>query len=387
MPQIYLNNAATSWPKPASVLRAVTESLELPVFGSGRTSGTEGKDYSSLARESVASLIHSDKEQIVFTQNATDSLNILINGFLKLNKGAHVITTALDHNSVLRPLFEHRKAGDITLDVAGFEDGKVNPDTIFSLIRPDTKLVVMSNASNVIGSLQDVRAVSEILSDKGIFFVVDGAQTAGHIPLDVDEIGCDAFVFTGHKALLGIAGVGGFYLKDGERGAQKIAPTRFGGTGSYSNELYQPSTLPDKFECGTQNVTGLAALHAGIEYIKSRGIHSIHQQGVRQSREIVCSLKSFENIRVHYETPDVPVISFEIEGLPSDDVGFILSRAYNIITRTGLHCAPLAHQKLDDGRGSVRLSLSCFTTDDECKVATTAIGEIAENAASGFHST
>ena len=382
MPPIYLNNAATSWPKPQSVKDVLAKSLELPVFGSGRTTGTQGIDYVSLAREKAAGLFHADAEQIVFSQNATDSLNTLINGFLLKNKGCRAVTTALDHNSVLRPLFENQRAGNVALDIADFSSGKVSPDVISELIRKDTKLVVMSHASNVLGSVQDVEAVSEILHDKGIFFIVDGAQTAGHINVDVEKIGCDAFVFTGHKALLGVAGTGGFYLKD----ADSIAPSRFGGTGTRSSELYQPNEMPEKFECGTQNVTGLAALAEGISYIESLGISEIHARAKQQSGYLVSRFREAENIRVHYETPEVPVISFNIEGLSCEDVGFILSRKYGIVTRTGLHCAPLVHEKIDGGAGSVRISLSCFTTDEECKTAADAILEIAKNAASRLNS-
>ena len=382
MPPIYLNNAATSWPKPQSVKDVLAKSLELPVFGSGRTTGTQGIDYVSLAREKAAGLFHADAEQIVFSQNATDSLNTLINGFLLKNKGCRAVTTALDHNSVLRPLFENQRAGNVALDIADFSSGKVSPDVISDLIRKDTKLVVMSHASNVLGSVQDVEAVSEILHDKGIFFIVDGAQTAGHINVDVEKIGCDAFVFTGHKALLGVAGTGGFYLKD----ADSIAPSRFGGTGTRSSELYQPNEMPEKFECGTQNVTGLAALAEGISYVESLGISEIHARAKQQSGYLVSRFREAENIRVHYETPEVPVISFNIEGLSCEDVGFILSRKYGIVTRTGLHCAPLVHEKIDGGAGSVRISLSCFTTDEECKTAADAILEIAKNAASRLNS-
>ena len=382
MPPIYLNNAATSWPKPQSVKDVLAKSLELPVFGSGRTTGTQGIDYVSLAREKAAGLFHADAEQIVFSQNATDSLNTLINGFLLKNKGCRAVATALDHNSVLRPLFENQRAGNVALDIADFSSGKVSPDVISELIRKDTKLVVMSHASNVLGSVQDVEAVSEILHDKGIFFIVDGAQTAGHINVDVEKIGCDAFVFTGHKALLGVAGTGGFYLKD----ADSIAPSRFGGTGTRSSELYQPNEMPEKFECGTQNVTGLAALAEGISYVESLGISEIHARAKRQSEYLISRFREAENIRVHYETPEVPVISFNIEGLSCEDVGFILSRKYGIVTRTGLHCAPLVHEKIDGGAGSVRISLSCFTTDVECKTAADAILEIAKNAASRLNS-
>jgi len=383
-PLIYMNNAASSWPKPQSVLDAVQESLKLPVFGSGRTTGSQGIDYVSLAREKVASFFHLDNpESIIFTYNATDSLNRIISGFVKKNIGCHVVATKLDHNSVLRSLHEYAAEGTITLSLADFDkDGQVSFHEIEKCLKPETKMVVMSHASNVIGSVQAVKEIGTKLAKEGIFFVVDGAQTAGHIPINLKNMGCGAFVFTGHKGLLGIPGVGGFYLSNPE----VVAPTFFGGTGSQSRELLQPRQMPERFEAGTHNHVGLASLAAGIDYIEDIGISAIQKKSEYQIAYLVHEMEKESNIVIQNKSPGVPVLSFNISHLSNDDVGFILARKYGIITRTGLHCAPLVHESLDNSEGSVRISLSCMTTDEECQLTAKAIRGVASSAAARIHS-
>ena len=383
-PIIYLNNAATTWPKPPEVLEAVKQSLALPVFGSGRTTGSQGEDYITLAREALASLLGAElPEHVVFTQNATDSLNILIQGFLAASgDGCHVLTTALDHNSVLRPLHELERQGRIRLTVLPFEDGVVRPDAVEAAITPETRLMVTAHGSNVLGSVQDVSGIGEVLHDRDIFFIVDGAQTAGHIPVDLKGLPADAYVFTGHKGLFGIPGTGGFYLRDPE----SVAPVRYGGTGTDSFSLYQPREMPERFETGTHNYPGLAALAAGANYVASIGVNAIAEKAERQTAFLVRELKEEPNVTVYNESPALPIVSFNIDGVENDDVGFILARAYGIVARTGLHCAPLVHRAIDGGRGSVRLSLSWFTTDEECRIAARAVKEIARDANSSVGS-
>lgn len=383
-PLLYLNNAATSWPKPPGVREAIAEALALPPFGSGRTTGTQGQDYVLLARERVAGFLGvSDPNHIVFTHNATDSLNILIAGFLAGQPdGIHVLTTALDHNSVLRPLHEYARAGRIRLDVLPFTDARVTPASVAAALRPDTRLMVMTHGSNVLGSLQDIRAIGKILHDHGVFFLVDGAQTAGHVPIDLANLPVDAFVFTGHKGLFGIPGTGGFYLRDPDR----VEPVRFGGTGTNSVSLYQPREMPDRFETGTENYPGLAALAAGISFLEREGIAAVAAKAERQTQAIIAGLSLEENIIVYNTRPDLPVIALNIRGLANDTAGFILARAYNIIVRTGLHCAPLVHREIDGGEGCIRLSLSYCTTDAECGAVVRALREVAGSAHSSFDS-
>lgn len=210
---IYLNNAATSWPKPPGVRAALGDSLARPVFGSGRTAGSQGDDFVTQAREALTRFFNAGPEENwICTHNATDSLNMLIHGFLAggVEGGpCHVITTALDHNSVLRPLYEQEKQGRISLTVVPFENAIVSPDAVLNAIRLDTRLMVMSHGSNVLGSVQDIQAIGEILHEHGVYFIVDGAQTAGHIPVDLGKLPVDAYVFTGHKGLFGVPGTGG----------------------------------------------------------------------------------------------------------------------------------------------------------------------------------
>ncbi len=377
-PLIYLNNAATSWPKPPGVLAAIEKSLSLPVFGSGRTTGTQGEDYITQAREGLSAFLGGDPpEHLVFTHNATDSLNILISGFLAgIKEECHVLTTALDHNSVLRPLCEYEQQHFIKLGIIPFEGCFVRPELIEAAIRPDTRLMVMTHGSNVLGSVQDIRTIGDILHDHGIYFIVDGAQIAGHIPVSLRDLPVDAFVFTGHKGLLGVPGTGGFYLRDPEA----IVPVRFGGTGTDSFSLLHPREMPERFEIGTHNYPGLAALAAGVRFIKEKGIASIMEKAEKQTAFLIRELKREENITIYNEHPDLPIVAFNIRGLENDDVGFMLARAYNIIARTGLHCAPLVHRAIDGGEGCVRLSTSWFTTDEECRIAADAIRRIAGNA-------
>jgi cysteine desulfurase/selenocysteine lyase len=377
-PIIYLNNAATTWPKPPEVPEAVSRSLALPIFGSGRTTGSQGDDYITLAREALCSLFAADPpDHVVFTQNATDSLNILIQGFLAGKEaGCRVLATALDHNSVLRPLHELERQHRIQLTVLPFEKGSVHPDSVEAAITPDTRLMITAHGSNVLGSVQDISRIGEILHDHGVYFIVDGAQTAGHIPISLRELPVDAYVFTGHKGLFGIPGIGGFYLRDPEA----IAPVRYGGTGTDSFSLLHPREMPERFEAGTHNYPGLAALAAGVNYIMSVGVDTIAAKAERQAAFLVEELRKEPNITVYSDRPSLPIVSFNIQGMENDDVGFVLARAYGIIARTGLHCAPLVHKAIDRGKGCVRLSLSWFTTDEECRVATKAVREIAKNA-------
>ena len=241
-----MNNAATTWPKPREVLEAVSQSLARPVFGSGRTPGSQGEDNVTLAREAVSSLLAAEPpEHVVFTMNATDSLNILIQGFLAgKGSGSHVLATELEHNSVLRPLAELERQQRIRLTVLPVDNGSVNPDLVESAITPDTRLMVTTHGSNVLGSLQDIYRIGEILHDHGVYFIVDGAQTAGHVPIDLKTLPVDAYVFTGHKGLFGIAGSGGFYLRDPD----SIAPVRYGGTGTD----FSRSTSPARCRSGSR---------------------------------------------------------------------------------------------------------------------------------------
>jgi cysteine desulfurase family protein len=383
-PVIYLNNAVTTWPKPTEVLEEVAACLRLPVNESGRTTGIGSRDYPSAAREALAAFFRTGPpEHIIFTQNATDSLNLLIHGFAKkTGMPFHAITTELEHNSVLRPLTALEDEGAITLSVVPFTNNIVGLAAIKKAICPETRLVVMTHGSNVLGSVQDIRPIAEYLHANDIFFIVDGAQTAGHIPVDLSDTPVGAFVFTGHKALYGIPGIGGFFISEPDA----IAITRQGGTGTDSQELTHPFDMPMRFEAGTHNYPGIASLFAGIRFITSTGLEAIGKKNTELTRWFIRELKDIRGITVYNENPDLPVVSFDIAGIDNHEAGFILARAYNIIMRTGLHCAPLVHERIDGGNGCIRASFSYFNTRDECRKAAEAIREVAESADSQIHS-
>jgi len=375
---IYLNNAATSWPKPPEVIAEVTKSLHNPYFEQGRTTAMGAIDYPAAARETLAGFFHAEKpDHIIFTQNATDSLNLLIHGFTRNTTAPfHTITTELEHNSVLRPLHALEMDGALTLTTVPFINNQVRLAAIKEAIRADTRLVVMTHGSNVLGSMQDIKPVAEYLRANDIFFIVDGSQTAGHMPIDLTGIPVDAFVFTGHKALFGIPGIGGFYLTD----PTAVAITKQGGTGSDSSSLCHPLEMPTRFESGTHNYPGLASLYAGVRFIEGVGLAAIERKGRELTTSFIQALKKTDLITIYNESPDLPIVSFSINGMDNYEVGFILARAYNIIMRTGFHCAPLVHRRIDEGKGCIRASFSWFTTMEECRVATDAIREVAESA-------
>jgi cysteine desulfurase family protein len=381
---IYLNNAATTWPKPPEVLEEVAHCLRQPLHEPGRTTGNGSVDYPSAARETLAAFFHAGPpEDYIFTQNATDALNLLIHGLVKkTGVPFHAITTELDHNSVLRPLTTLEQEGAISLSVAPFTDNTISLTAIKKAICPETRLVVMTHGSNVLGSVQDIKPIAEYLNANDIFFIVDGAQTAGHLPIDLSAMPVDAFVFTGHKALFGIPGIGGFFIRDPDA----IAVTRQGGTGTDSRVLTHPSDMPMRFESGTPNYPGIASLCAGIRFISSTGLETIGKKNNDLTRLFIRELENKPGITIYNNAPDLPVVSFNISGFDNHDAGFILARAYNMITRTGLHCAPLVHERIDGGKGCIRASLSWFTTHDEVITAATAIREVAESADSQVRS-
>jgi len=236
--------------------------------------------------------------------------------------------------------------------------------------------VVMTHGSNVLGSVQDIAAIGRYLEENDIFFVVDGAQTAGHVPVDLSRTPVDAYVFTGHKGLFGLPGIGGFTICSPDR----VVPVRQGGTGTESRSLVHPGEMPERFEAGTPNYPGMASLIAGVRFLESTGLENVERKGKELTGQIIRSLRKEPNITLYNETPDLPIVAFNIEGLDCDTVGYILGRGYHLIVRTGLHCAPLVHQAIDGGRGCVRLSLSWFTTREECETAADAICGVARSA-------
>jgi len=375
---IYLNNAATSWPKPPGVIAAVDEALRLPFSEAGRSAGGLSSDCVADARGTVARYLHApDPNHVIFCANATDALNMLIQGFAKMEgKPFHVITTETDHNSVIRPLRTLEAEGRCRVTVAPCTGSHVEPAAVAEAIRPDTRLAVISHGSNVLGSVQDIAAIGRLLQERGIFFVADGAQTAGLVPLDLGSLPLDAFVFTGHKYLFGFPGTGGFYLRDPAR----IAPTRQGGTGTDSKNPFQPENMPERFEAGTHNYPGLVSLAAGIAFLEQTGADAVTRCVRRQTAIFLEEFLATDAITVYNPAPELPVISFNIRNLGNDDAGFVLRKMYGIVTRTGLHCAPLIHEQIDGGSGCIRISPSVLTPLEDCRRAAECIREVADRA-------
>ncbi len=375
---IYCNNAATTWPKPPSVLEEVARCLRLPVHEAGRTTGTGSADYPGETREALAAFFHAGPpEHFVFTRNATDALNLLIHGFVKKNSAPfHAVTTELEHNSVLRPLTSLAQEGRISLSIVPFRQARVDLAAIREAIRPETRLVVMSHGSNVLGSLQDIRPIAEYLYDNDIFCIIDGAQVAGHLPVDLSDIPAGAYAFTGHKALYGITGTGGFFIRD----PAAVAITRQGGTGTDSRMLAHPAGMPERFEAGTPNYPGIASLLAGVRFITDTGLDGIGRREQDLTDLFIRELKRIPGVILYNDTPDLPVVPFNITGIDNHEAGFILARAYSIIMRTGLHCAPLVHERIDGGQGCIRASFSYFNTPEEIERVAAAVREVAASA-------
>lgn len=365
---IYLNNAATSFPKPPEVAKAVSDYLGSEPFNCLRSgySGQE-KDIIFSCREKLAGLFNaSDPNNIIFTSGATEALNLAMFG-LGL-RGGHVITTAMEHNSVLRPLNKLKEDGLIELTVTKCDKaGKVDPNEVAGSVNERTKAVIINQASNVIGAVQDIRAISEGIKkkNKDIALVVDAAQSAGCIPIDVSEENIDILVFTGHKALYGVPGTGGLYLNE----RILLSPLKYGGTGSESEVILQPEAIPLKYEAGTPNIPGIVALEAGVDFIIKTGLDVIKERKARMTSMIMQGLSGYPEISVYGPTDvsdKVPVVSFNISGIPTEDAGRILEDTFGIVTRTGLHCAPLIHKELGTyPHGAVRVSPSYFTTENE----------------------
>jgi cysteine desulfurase / selenocysteine lyase len=399
---IYLDNAATSFPKPPDVSRAMTYFMEEVGANPGRSGhplSVEASHIVQNTRQSLAELFHiQDPMRIVFTLNVTESLNMVFSGFLKT--GDHVITTAMEHNSVMRPLKHLEREGVIGLSVAPCDrKGFLDLDELRKLVRKNTALMVMNHASNVCGTIQDIRAVKNAVGE--IPLLVDAAQTAGCYPIDVESEGIDFLAFTGHKALLGPQGTGGLYIREGLR----VIPLKRGGTGSISEKMEQPDFLPDALESGTQNNVGIAGLGAGVDFILREGMVKIREHDKALTAALLTALYDVPGLTVYgpllaeHQTSTVS-ITFETilptgtenvfsgcgsinlgwleEGLSPREAGDLLTKEYDILVRTGLHCAPLAHQTLGTyPEGSIRLSMGYFNTLEEMEIAAKAIRQIA----------
>ena len=379
---IYLDNAATSWPKPESVYQAVNEFLRTKAGNPGRSSHSMAMAASGIVDETrllVARLINaSDKDRVIFTFNCTDSLNIGLKGLLR--PGNHVITSCIEHNSVVRPLKKLEQQGLKVVRLSPHsEDGFVSPRDVEKAITKKTRLVVMTHASNVTGVVQPIDEYGTIVRRHGLIFMVDAAQTVGKYPLDVQANHIDLLAFSGHKGLFGPPGTGVLYI--GER--VDLDSLREGGTGSHSEREEQPTDLPDKFESGTVNCVGIAGLGAGLKFILKEGMDKIlkHEQSLtNQLFEGLSHVPRITVYKVKDRSRQAPVVSFNLEGHTPGEVGAILDQAFDIKVRTGLHCAPVTHRTLGTfPLGTIRLSPGYFNTAEEIDFTLEAIAKIANS--------
>ncbi len=366
---IYLDNAATSFPKPENVIERVkniiSEGIGTPFRGSHNNSFKAVSEV-NLVRKSFVDFFNLLEDfRIIFTYSATDALNMAIKGFL--NAGDHVVISSIEHNSVSRPLKAMARDGIISLDIAPCDkDGYIIIDEFRKLINSKTKLVVVSHSSNVTGAVQPIEILGDIVREKGAYLLLDAAQTAGVEPIDMRNMPIDMLVASGHKSLYGLQGTGVLVL--GER-IFNLRPFREGGTGFDSQSEYQPVSWPEAYEAGTHNVPGIISMGEGLKFINEKGIKNIADVENHHVVRIWEYLSSFDNIILYGPEPDKPrtaVISFNIIGWEAEDVGLILNQNYDIQTRTGLQCSPLAHQLLETYPiGTVRVSPGYWTKDSD----------------------
>ncbi|MCP2520881.1 aminotransferase class V-fold PLP-dependent enzyme [SCandidatus Aminicenantes bacterium Aminicenantia_JdfR_composite] len=380
---IYLDNAATSFPKPEEVYKF----MDFFYRNFGVNPGRSGYDLCMEAgkvvedtRKLLTKFFNGrDPNRLCFSYNSTDALNLIIFGILK--EGDHAITTTLEHNSVLRPLYHLYKFNGVEVDYVPFDSkGFVDPDDFKKRFKKNTKLVIVNHASNVLGTIQPIKEIGRYCREKGITFAIDASQTAGKIPIDVEEMNVDIVAFTGHKSLMGPTGIGGLYVREGI----EIRHTRAGGTGVRSALRTHLEEYPYRLEYGTINTLGVAGLNAGVKWIEEKGIKNIYEYEMKLTKMLVDGLKEIKGVRLYCQDSlenHISVLSFNVEGIEAMNTGIMLDVDYNIACRTGLHCAPLVHEQLetDKIKGAVRFSVGPFNTEEEIKTAINAVKEIAES--------
>lgn len=362
---IYFDNAATTLHKPQEVIDAVIKAMtSMGNAGRGNTSASMEATHTIFeARENIAKFFNiEDSSNIAFTSNSTEALNTAIKGTLK--SGDHVITTMLEHNSVLRPLYEMEKRGVEISFIKTDNLGNLLYTDINKLIKSNTKAIICTHASNLTGNLVDIKFIGNLCKEKNLLFIVDASQTAGVFPIDVKKMNIDILCFTGHKSLLGPQGTGGIYVKDGI----EITPLKSGGTGILTYEKQQPSKMPTHLEAGTLNGHGIAGLNAGIEFINKTGIDIIRKKEEELMWRFYNEIKNLPNIKIYgdFNTNDrCPIVTINIGEFDSGDVAEELL-AQGVSTRAGGHCAPLMHEALGTvNQGAVRFSFSYFNTFEE----------------------
>lgn len=381
--KVYLDNGATSYPKAPGVKEAISS-----FFDNVGSSVNRGSYDTSLAaervvyetREMICQMYNYDNtNNVVFTKNITESLNVILKGFLK--KGDHVIVSSIEHNAVMRPLVKLEEKGISITRVMCNEMGDLDIVQVEKAINDNTKLIVMTHCSNVSGSVIDLEAVGKVAKSNGLYFVIDAAQTSGVIDVDMKKLNADAICFTGHKSLLGPQGIGGFIIND--RMHPLVDTFIEGGTGSLSESEEQPDYMPDKFESGTPNIIGIYGLNASLKYINKVGKEGILEHEMHLVEKFLLGLKKFEKIKVigRQDTKNrLAVISVNFVDEDNSEIAHVLSSNFGIATRVGLHCAPSAHQSFETYEtGTVRFSFSSFNTEDEIDYTLDAIKQIMDS--------
>ncbi len=382
-PMIYLDNGATSFPKPEETYTFMDAFYRKAGVNPGRSGFDLCLEAGSLVDETRKLMTKffggTDSNRLTFGYNSTDALNLVIFGLLQ--KGDHVITTHVEHNATLRPLWKLEQDG-VEVDWVDFDQlGYVDPQEIICRMKPNTKAVVMNHGSNVIGTVQDVATVGKVCRERGIHLVLDVSQTAGMVPVKMDVLGADVICFTGHKSLMGPMGIGGMYVREGV----EIAKTRAGGTGVKSVQRDHLDEYPYRMEYGTPNLPGIAGLNAGVKWVEKQGIEAIHCHEMALWTRLRDGLKTIPGVTL-YCAEDVPgkerisVLSFNVDGLEAMDTGTMLDVDYNIACRTGLHCTPMVHEHLgtDKLHGAARFGIGPFNTEAHIDAAIAAVREIAE---------
>lgn len=380
---IFLDNGATSFPKPEEVYAFMDNFYRNFGVNPGRSGYDlcmETGELVETTREMLTEFFNGkDPNRLCFSYNSTDALNLVINGIL--NEGDHAITTTIEHNSVLRPLYHLYKYNGVEVDYIPF-DGKgfVDPDEFPKKFKKNTKLVIINHASNVIGTIQPIKEIGKYCRKNGIPFAIDASQSAGKIPIDVEEMNVDVVVFTGHKSFLGPTGIGGLYVREGI----EIRHTRAGGTGVRSAVRTHLDEYPYRLEYGTLNILGVAGLQAGLKWIKKKGLNNIHEQEMKLTAMLRNGLKDIEEVNLYCQDDlkdHISIFLFNIDGLEALNTATILDVDYNIACRSGLHCAPLVHEQLgtDKIKGAVRFGIGPFNTEEHINTAINAVKEIAES--------
>ncbi len=383
MDYIYLDNASTSFPKAPTVATAMSDYITNRGININRGSYALAYDVEDIiytTRQRLNTLFNGhDPSHVVFTQNVTMSLNMVIKGLLKA--GDHVLVSSMEHNAVMRPLTQLLDKG-ITFDIIPCDKtGSIQLESMDSLIRPNTVAMIINHASNVCGTIQPLESIGPICKAHNLQFIVDAAQTAGVIPIDVKACHIDALCFTGHKGLLGPQGIGGIILT--KEMAQTLTPLIAGGTGSFSHLETMPTHMPDAFEAGTLNLPGIIGLNEGLAYIESQGMENIHNHELALTQSFLEGLQSIDGINIvgKQNIQDrTAVVSITIDGMDPASIAYELESNYHIMTRVGLHCAPRAHQTLETyPEGTVRFSFGYANTHKDVETALSALHRIVKN--------